>query len=458
MKTIALIAAAVAVLSAANAQRPPDRSMVGSVSGQFFVSSRGTALSAHSLELGAAPGMVALQPALTAVSCERIKKELLRELGMRDEWHGKIFVVLQPARSADDPVAVAPEWFGGNWNCGIELPDAVDQERFVEAVVRACLLEIADRNAPSRRSTEVPEWLAQGFAGQLLGSSEELILSPPEVGKDGFSVTRLQVDLTDDPHASGPHVRKLNPLADAIAMMHTNPPLSFDDLSWPTEEQISGDARESYRSTAQLFVDQLLRLKDGPACMSGMLAELPNYLNWQLAFQDAFHKSFEEPLDVEKWWALQLVEYTGRDLLHLWTPEESWKQMDELFHFPIDVKIGPAPPMRTDITFQTVIRGWSRARQLQVLKQKLWQLDLLRMRVAPGFMALVDEYRQVLREFYNERSSKARNVPQGGPLLDKIEEDAIAKLDALDAKRAGMRPQAQMPVVSAVGSVDGAAP
>lgn len=432
--------------------------MVGSVSGQFFVGAR-SAVSPYSLAFASDSDMVVLQPNFAVVSCERIKQELLRELRMRDQWRGKIFVTLVPAQSASDPVGVAPEWFAGAWNCGIQLPDVVDRERFVEAVVRACLMEIANRNATSARPTEIPEWLAQGFAGQLLGSSEEeLILEPPAIGKDGFKVTRLKMDLTDDPRVSGPNVRRLNPLADAIAIMHTNAPLTFDDLSWPTDDQLMGDSRDSYRSCAQLFVDQLLHLNGGPACMSTMLAELPRYLNWQLAFLDAFHASFEEPLDVEKWWALQLVEFAGRDLIHLLTPEETWKQLDELFHLPIDVKIGPAPPMRTEITFQTVIRGWSRTRQLQMLQQKLRELDLLRMHVSPEFMPLMDNYRQVLGDYYKERSD-ARNSPQYGPLLHKIEEETIGKLDGLDAKRAAMRPlPPQMPVVSALESTDGAVP
>lgn len=457
MKRIATIAAAVAVLISARAQQPPSESpLVGSVSGQFLVSAR---KSSAKSEILPTPDMVKLQPALTAVSCERIKEQLLRELGMRDQWQGRIFVVLRPAQSTNDPVAVAPEHFAGNWNFGIQLPDVVDRERFVESVVRACLLEIANRNATSARPAEIPEWLAQGFTGQLLGSSEDrVILPPPEVAKRGLNVTQMRVDLTDDPRVSGPNIRRMNPLAEAIAIMHTNAPLTYDDLSWPTDAQLMGDDRDVYRSSAQVFVDELLHLQNGAAGMRAMLVALPNYLNWQLAFLDGFQKSFGEPLDVEKWWALQLVQYSGRDLLNLWTADETWKQLDELFHVPIDVTIGPEPAMRTEITFQTVIRGWSRARQLEMLKQKLWELELLRLRVAPKFMPLVDDYRRVLADYYSKRGSTAKNEPQSGPLLDKIEEEAITKLDALDAKRAAMRPQLQMPVVSAVESAERLAP
>jgi hypothetical protein len=458
MKRLAILAFALASLAVANAQTPPGTMVIGSVSGQFFVSARTPAVSARSLQLATASDMVTLQPALATVSCERIKQELLRELGMRDQWQGKIFVIIVPAESTADPVAVAPERFAGNWNCGIQLPDVIDRERFVEAVVRACLTEIGNRNSRGRFA-DVPEWLVQGFTGQLLGYCEEkFVLEPPKLGKDGFSVTRIGVDLTDNPGMTGPNVRKMNPLAEAIAVVHTNRPLTFDELSWPTDDQLMGGGREAYRSSSQLFINELLRLQNGPASMSAMLAELPNYLNWQIAFLNAFHRKFGEQLDVEKWWALQLTDYTGRDLLHLWTPEESWKKLDDFFQVPIDVKMGAAPAMRTDITFQTVIRGWSRTRQLQLLKQKLWDLELLRARMSLDYIPLVEDYREALQSYYQKRMSGARNIPRYGPLLDKLENEAIQKLDDLDATREKMRPEPQMREAPVVESASAAAP
>jgi hypothetical protein len=451
---LTILAAAFTAVISAHAQMPPGTAVIGSVSGQFLVSARRPSISPRSLQLATGPDMITLQPALATVSCERIKQELLRELGMRDDWHGKIFVVIVPAESADDPVAVAPERFAGNWNCGIQLPDVIDRERFVEAVVRACLTEIGNRNSRGRFA-QMPEWLVQGFTGQLLGfSTEQFVLVPPQPGLDGFSVTRLGVDLTDNPRISGPNVRRINRLAEAIDVMHTNLPLTFDQLSWPTDEQLMGNERTAYRSSSQLFVNELLRVRNGPACMSTMLAELPNYLNWQLAFLDAFRNHFNETLDVEKWWALQLASYTGRDLLHLWTPEESWKQLAGFFQIPIDVKIGPAPAMRTEIAFQTVIRGWSRTRQLQLLKQKLWDLELLRAHVTLDYIPLVEDYRLALEHYYQKRISGARNVPRYGPLLDKLENETIRTLDELDARREKLRPEPQMPAAPVVESAD----
>ncbi|HEX4265904.1 MAG TPA: hypothetical protein VH597_16340 [Verrucomicrobiae bacterium] len=447
MKTIAIIAGTLAVLSVANAQWPPNTTTTGSASGQFFVNARSLSLSRRSVELAKSPDMVTLQPALLAVSCERVKQALLHQLEMRDLWQGKIFVVLRPARSTDDPISIAPERLGGKWDCGVDLPDVVNRSQFVEAIVRACLLEIANRNATDR-STEIPEWLARGLTRQLLGSSEiKLILPPPLPGENVFNVSHLTVDFSDAPRMPGDRTRMLNPLAEAAAILRTNPPLTFDQLSWPGDEQLSDDNADVYGSSAQLFVSEILQMPNGPAGLRAMLSELPNYLNWQIAFLDAFHGTFQEPLDVEKWWALQLAEFSGRDVMHLLTPEASWNQLDALFQFPIEVQIGEAPPMRTDITFQTIIRGWSRAPQLQMLKRKLWELDVLRLRVAPDFIPLVDSYRETLQEYYKRRSASLKILASSGPIPDKAVAEALQRLDALDVKRANMRPQ--LPVATA---------
>ena len=433
------LAATLLALNIAHAQRAPELPMVGSISGEFFVSGRSASLSAQSLKLAAQPNMVALQPALLVVSCERIKQELARTLAIHDEPRGKIFIMLKPAQSTADAIEIVPERFAGIWNCHVLLPDVIDRDRLAKVIVRACLLEIANGNAVDR-SAEVPEWLTQGMAQEVVASrEEELILQPPDAKENGMSVKRLRVDLTDDPRLTGPNLRKFNPLADAIETLHTNAPLTFDELSWPTDAQI-GEKDKVFQGSAHLFVSQLLRLKDGPARLQRTLTELPNYLNWQFAFLDAFHANFAQAVDVEKWWALQITQFTGRDLLHLWTPEESWRQLDAFFRFPVDVQIGPGAPLRTDIKFQTVIRGWSRARQLQTLKRKLWDIELLRMHVAPNFMALVDGYRQVLQNYYNKCSTSGRNAPQPGSVADQTVEETIQQLDELDDRRAGMRP------------------
>jgi hypothetical protein len=452
VKAIVLIAGLLAGLNVASAQVQPNVSVdsaprvISSSSGQFYISTRGP-VSPNTLELAARSDLLTLEPALLAVSCDRIKAELLRQLDMADHWRGKIFISLHPARSAEESIPVVSERFGGNWQCIVELPDAIDRNRLVEAVVRATLLEIANHNATGR-SAEVPEWLARGLARQLMGSSQlKLILPPPPLQKDGWHISRTTMDFSDDPRPSIFPTRKLNPLTDASPVLRTNEPLTFEQLGWPTDEQLAETGAGLYSSSAQLFVSQLLQTREGPQCLRNLLADLPDYLNWQLAFEQAFQPMFKTTLDVEKWWALEIAQFSGRDLLHLLTREESAQQLDAVFQFPIHVQIGQSEPMRTDISLQTIIRGWSRTQQLDMVKNKIWELGVLRLRISPDYISLVDDYLGVMQEYYKKRSSSTRILAAVGLISDKSEDEAIARLDQLDVMRAKMRPEAS-PVIS----------
>jgi len=458
-KAAALMAAALAILNTASAQVPANVTVVSapkvvaSSSGQFIVNTRNS-LSPRTLEIAAQADLLALDPALLAVSCDRIKAELLRQLNMPDAWRGRIFVSLHPVQAIDEKTTVVSEKFAGRWQCIVDLPDAVDRNRFVETIVRATLLEIANRSARTQ-GTEIPEWLVRGFGRQLLGISEvKLILQPPRKFENGVTVTRTTLDFSDTPRASRVPTQKLNPLTQAASVLRTNEPLSFDQLSWPTEEQLSETGTDLYSSSAQLFVSRLLHEKGGQECFRALLAELPDYLNWQLAFEHAFQPLFKDSLDVEKWWALQITDFSGRDLLHLLTPQESATQLDAVFQFPIHVQIGMSAPMRTGISLQTIIRGWSRTQQLQILKSKIWELGALRMRISPDYIPLVDQYLAVLQEYCTKRGKSVRILAALGLDSDKFVDEALMQLDRLDVQRVKMRPEVPTAVVSAASSVE----
>jgi len=458
-RAIALIAGMWAVVNAASAQVQPNVTVaaapkvISSSSGQFYVSTP-RPLSPSTLNFAAKSDLLTLEPELLAVSCDRIKAELLRQLDLGDHWRGKIFIRLHPVRSVDEPIPVVSEKFAGNWQGIVEIPDAVEPARLMEAVVRATLLEIANHNA-TKRSAEIPEWLARGLAMQLMGSSEmKLILAPPTLQKDGWHISRATMDFSDDPRPSAVPTQKLNPLSQASPVLRASEPLTFDQLSWPTDEQLAETGAGVYSSSAQLFVNQLLHTKYGPQCLREMLADLPGYLNWQLAFEQAFQPMFKTPLDVEKWWALEIAQFSGRDLIHLLTRQESAQQLDAVFEFPIHVQIGQSSPMRTDISLQTIIRGWNRTQQLDILKSKIWELGVLRLRISPDYISLVDQYLGVLEAYSRKRSASTRILTAIGLIADKSVEDAVAQLDQLDALRLKMRPEP----AAMVSAADSAAP
>ncbi len=443
MKAFAL-AAALAVASTAKAQvLPGARPVTRSHSDQFVVfGSESVTLRSRFPGIATNINFIALEPTLLAVSCERIKDALYRRLGAGSAWRGKIFVRLRPAEASDEPITICSEKNRDGWSYNMELPDVLERNRFIGAIVHVLLLEVANRQATGQ-SAEVPAWLAEGLSQELRASSEmEIMLPPPSWRLNGLTISPALLD-----------ARRPSPLARAQQILAARPPLTFQQLSWPADGQLSGEAGEVYRSSAQLFVNQLLELPGGAAALRAFLAELPRHLNWQLAFLKVFAGQFPRGLDVEKWWALQLVQFTGRDLSQLWTFEESWKKLDELLRAPVQVQArGDDSLLRSQVTLQIIIREWDRVPQMETLKRKLWELDLLRQHASPELAPLADDYRGTLRVYLEKRNAFGPILAPGkkaAPLMDREAEEAIRRLDALDLRLETFRPVPNPMAVSA---------
>jgi len=361
------------------------------------------------------------------VSCERIKQLVYHELNVNAAWHGKIYFGLVPSLGDAPPITIMSERFGGAWQYRVELPDLLERGRYVRTIVQVLLLEFANRTAGDH-SAEIPVWLSEGLAQQLLASNEiEIILPPPRPLTNGVNMVSYNI--------SG---RRNDPLERACSKLRSNVPLSFYEISWPPDDQWSShEAAEVYRSSAQLFLYQLTQLKEGRAGLRGMLANLPRRLNWQLAFLDAFHSYFQRTLDVEKWWALQIVHFTGRDTLaQTWDFEESRRKLDDALHVSVEIHTGTNElPLHTTVSLKTIIRDADNLQPAQGLRAKRLELDMLRPRIAQEFIPLVDKYWQVL-DNYLKRQDKS-----GTKALERDAQEAVTQLEELDVLRASVRPR-----------------
>ncbi len=372
---------------------------------------------------------IRLDPTLLPVSCERIKQDLARELGLNAPWSGKIFISLYNTGSADDPALITSAQFRNGWQYRVELPDIINRARYVRAIVQVLLLETANRTA-LEHSAEIPTWLTEGLSQQVLLSSKlEVILPPPRSAGNGFSMAAQVIN-----------ARKENPLEIVHKKLSATPPLTFQQLSFPEAEQLEGAAVAAYPYSAFLFVDRLLELKEGRACLREMLSLLPQHYNWQFAFLQAFRSYFQRPLDVEKWWTLHVEHFTGRELAQTWPADESWQKLDELVRSMVQVRTGTNQmPLHAEVKLQTIVSQWDRAHQDQALRQKLAELQMLRLRLAPDLVPLSDEYSRTLANYLQNRD-------HGGlPLLKKTArrhtlEQTVQRLDELDARRLELRP------------------
>jgi hypothetical protein len=417
-----------------------------SISGQFTIYGPPQfSLLAGLPKVAADTNFVRLEPALLAVSAERIKVALWRQFEIKPntQWRGQIYLVIHPARSLDESVNIIAKRLAGGWDYRVELPDVVSRTRFMRALAGVVLLELANRTAQGH-SAEVPEWLVDGLAQELLAAgSPEFILSTPDKVVNRLPVTRINVTQ-----------HGLESLTAAQRVLQHHPPLTFEQLSWPTGPELDGNDAGVYRASAQVFVSSLLELKNGTAQMRALLESLPQFYNWQTAFRSAFRADFPTLLDVEKWWALQVAGYAVRDPGPLWTPAASRARLDELLSVPMEVRANSnSLPAYAQISLQNVIRSEDHDRQTAILQSRLRDLELAQYRMSPQYAVLAGDYRQALANYLGETTAATTASPrQGRPGLSLQKTSASLtskKLDELDARRrqleSGVRPEKSIP-------------
>ena len=203
---------------------------------------------------------------------------------------------------------------------------------------------------------------------------------------------------------------------------------------------MSGADDGVYRASAQLFVNELLGLKNGRAHLRAMLETLPDCYNWQMAFQSAFRENFPRPLDVEKWWALQIVGFAARDPGPLWTSAVSRDRLDEILSVPVELRTATnVLPVHARTSLQAVIRNWDAPGRNAILQTKLRDLELAQLRMAAPLVVLTYGYRRAIADYLGSDSHAApvrqlSKHPQVAPAKPTAN-DTINKLDALDAQR-----------------------
>lgn len=398
---------------------------IRSASGQFVVAfTPNDSPFYHRPDVTTNTTILRLEPSLLAISAERFKAALWQTLGLPTDypWSGKIFLTLHPARSTDETVLIASEPFIHNWNYRLELPDLITRNRYARAMSAVLLLELANRNVPvNGHPAIVPPWLADGLARQIAeADATQLILSAPTKKVNGLAQTRVN------------EVRRgLDPLAAARRVLRENPTLTFDQLCWPDAAQMNGDDGGAYLASVQLFVHELLDLKNGPAKMRAMSGQLAARQNWQTAFFTAFRDDFRSPLEVEKWWALRVVAFAARDPGPRWTTAVSRQKLDAILSVPVDVRFASnALPSHAEISLQAALRNFEPARRDEIIQTKLRDLELVQLRLAAPLAPIGDAYRNALANYLGEQKKRAfiwfrKNDPAA----------LLKKLDDLDARR-----------------------
>jgi hypothetical protein len=375
-----------------------------------------------------------ITPEFTAVSCERIREGLLREFGMRDVFadgaarsKARITVALVPAAGPNPDLAYAATRYTDRWDYRLQIPARLEAETLVRGVLHVFLVAWANR-VPGPSAAEIPAWLTEGLARHLQSVNPiELVVEQP--AKSG---NRLPL---------GVHLResgRSDPLQLVRERLRLNPALTFTDLSMPASAMDSSSL-EHYRDSAQVFVAELLRSREGREGLRRMLDLLTQHLNWQTAFYRAFQPRFERAIDVEKWWALALVAFTGRDPGQDWSDQLAFRKLDETLQIPMELRRSMAElPERRAASLQQVVSEWDRTQQRLAIQTVIRQLAAIQLKLPGNFASLAEEYRQTLGEFLEERGrsgyagDRKGDVPLTAPMVAR---QTVRRLDALDRRR-----------------------
>ena len=189
-----------------------------------------------------------------------------------------------------------------------------------------------------------------------------------------------------------------------------------------------------------MFFAQLEQLNGGRAALVQFLWLLPHHLNWQTAFLTAFKPQFPRLLDVEKWWAVVLVHFTGLDPMNSWSGEVAVQKLEDALRPPVLVAASRKDlPHRARMTVQQIIIEWDYLRQRIILRQTATQLLMLRFKTPVEMAALVDEYRATLDNYLtrHDQLGVARSLSGLPPTrADLLARDVVKRLNELDERRA----------------------
>ncbi len=362
---------------------------------------------------------VALEPSTLVVSCERLKALVLDKIGLPDRWSGPIDLTINPALPEDrGPQLTATHW-PNRWTYQLELPRSVQERVLMRSLIHALLLEIANRQA-GVQSADIPLWLVEGMSAELQANNFPTFIVQP-----GQSWTANMV------------WNKGSEILPKELRQHT--PLSFQQLSWPQESDLTADGLLLYRSCAQLFLEELLRFDDGRECLRSMIAQLPEHWNWQTAFLAAFHSHFDQLLAVEKWWGVSYVDFTKGYKVQQWSAADCRKKLQDSLDVPVEVHFASDHmPVEAKITLQEVLQKWPTFDATNALQRAIGGLRFLFPRATPEMRPLVGAYLKTLVDYANgtQTATLERQLGMHPPSFYKIATaDAIKQLDALDRQR-----------------------
>ncbi len=403
-------------------------------SGQFVIQSRQFTLPTLRQPLGATNrAYLEIQPDALAVAAERVKQRLLGELAVPDRWRSRIHLLIVKGDQVAAPPAPMAALFSEGWQFSLRVPERVEARVLVRALVEVMLMEIANRY-PGSHPPEIPRWLADGLAGLMLTE-----VGPDLVPQSNNLLDRLANgwgQLQENTRVG----RYFGRDTELRNFLRQHPPLTFNDLTLPPPEILAGNQRDVFAACSQLLVQELLRLPNGRALCWEMLARLTQSFNWQTAFLRTYGRYFPQMVDVEEWWAVTLLEFSGGETANSWSRAATLQELDQVLGVPVAVRTArDAAPQNAVVPLQRAMAELPLPQQARVLRTKLGQLERVEANAAPALLPLVNGYLVALQEYLAERTEAGTRLGEKGRPAGNVPlalRRLTLRLAALDTERA----------------------
>jgi len=310
-------------------------------------------------------------PTLLCVFAERVKREWLQQLDLRDEWRDPIVLA-----TSDEDRAISMRVLRSDPHLKYEIRWGTlaphNENEQVVIMVEALCAELANRRQPSDRLVAIPAWLIQGLAQGIHGQTESLLAINRRSLMGGRPATARSLLCTVQT-PSDPAERKL------------------------------------FQAQAWLLIDALQSLPGGGRKLARLVAELRSYPSVLDAFEAIYGNDFPDTRSLEKWWGLALARNLQMSVPGNLTLAETERQLETLLRARLARSLqGAELPQEQEVSLEEMSRQHEQKWMKILLQEKLQRLALLRAVAHPLYRQTLQQYEEALRWLWEENLNRFR--------------------------------------------------
>lgn len=366
---------------------------------------------------------------MVALMGERVSRALAQELQQPAAFQDKIHVTVFDWAQPGQLIGLLTQIHTDGFQYKLTVPRHVEGNKLLKGLLQVVLLEYANRS--TRRSAELPNWLVEGMLRQI----QTTVVPTYVVNRKPMTIETSGYDR----------------LGATRNYLQTNTPMTLQELSFTDLTKVTAEQREQFEASSHLLVHQLLRLKGGPALFASFLKTLPHTFNWQTAFYSVYKQHFAGPLEFEKWWMLNWVEFKNGRGQEGWPLAVTLDRLETVLLTAMEVRSEAGSiPVHREASLQEFLQLADFATQKELLGQKLQQMFFMSLSVPREALPLWMAYQRTIENYLQKRGVSdsqflLKNYTE--QRMQDLVKAAVQTLNELDAARAELK-AGRVPVIS----------